>query len=225
MANRPIPNSEEISGLKKLYPSNSSISKEQSSLNNAKNETKKEPAKQIVTAKVRKQGLVRKLGKSIIEDSLETAKEKAYNEIIVPGFKELIFDTITEIFNVMLFGGEVSSRYQPTHTSRNRAESQTSYSGYYDQKNRRIPKRQDISYEPDTIIIDTRGEALAVLNELDSMIHRYGQASVADFYDLVGVTSDWTDNRYGWLNLREASIKPVRDGFMIILPRTRALDD
>ena len=47
----------------------------------------------------------------------------------------------------------------------------------------------------------------------------------ADFYDIVGVTSEFTDNKYGWTSIRKAGIKPVREGFLIVLPRTRVLDD
>ena len=79
--------------------------------------------------------------------------------------------------------------------------------------------------DPDDIILDTRAEAHMVLDEMDAIIYKYGQASVADYYDVVGVTSEWTDNRYGWTSLKNASIKPVRDGFMLVMPRTHVLDD
>ena len=50
-------------------------------------------------------------------------------------------------------------------------------------------------------------------------IETYQMVSVADLYDLVGVTGDYTDNKYGWTNLRNAKVVRVRDGYMIDLPK------
>ena len=221
-------------GLREKYPSNSNKSKMQRTSYNQPiedveidEEQDKKQVKQVTNAKVRKKGFLKRMGRSIIEDSIETAKEKAYEDIIVPGFKALIFDTVTEIFDIMLFGGsDDHPRGYSRRTERTKRGDRTSYSGYYEDKNNsRNVRREERYYEPDDIIVDTRAEAWDVLNALDDLIQRYGQASVADFYDIVGVSDVFTDNKYGWTNIRGASVKPVRDGFMIMLPRTRLLDD
>ena len=59
---------------------------------------------------------------------------------------------------------------------------------------------------------------------MDDLIETYGLVSVADFYDLVGVTGDYTDNKYGWTDLRNANVIRVRDGYMIKLPRALLLN-
>lgn len=59
---------------------------------------------------------------------------------------------------------------------------------------------------------------------MDELISTYKIVSVADFYDLVGVTGNWTDNKYGWSDIRSASIVHVRDGYMIKLPRPLPID-
>jgi hypothetical protein len=56
------------------------------------------------------------------------------------------------------------------------------------------------------------------------LIDTYGIVSVADFYDLVGITGNYTDNKYGWNNIHSASIVRVREGYMIKLPRALALN-
>lgn len=50
---------------------------------------------------------------------------------------------------------------------------------------------------------------------------RYGVVSVADMYDLCGMTCNYTDNKYGWKSLARADISRVRDGYMIKLPKAR----
>lgn len=230
MATRQIPNN---SSIQDKYPSNSFKSQEQQKEAIKTSEDsdipEKKEVRKVTNARVQKQGLVKRLAKSIIEDSIETAKERAIEDIIVPGFKALIFDTITEMFDVMLFGGGGERPFRSSADRRisSRRQEKTSYSDYYDKGSRRGSRgdRREVFYEPDEIIVDTRTEARNALDELDYTIRKYGQASVADFYDIVGVTGDWTDNQYGWTNLRGASIKPVRNGFMIVLPRTQALRD
>lgn len=213
-----------------VYPSNSNVARD-----NRNTDISSEPevrqVKQVATAKVRKQGIFRRIGRSLIEDTIESARERTLSEIIIPGIKTLIFDTMTETLDMVLFGGaSPSSGGYRRSGGYSRRGDRTSYSEYYEKKNRSGRGKSDredyraVPYDPDDIIVDTRGEARAALDELDFTIHKYGQASVADFYDIVGVSGDWTDNRYGWTSLRGASIKPVRDGFMIVLPRTQVLD-
>ena len=71
---------------------------------------------------------------------------------------------------------------------------------------------------------DTRGEAEEVLSRLDELIEMYGLVRVADLYDLVGITGDYTDNKYGWKNIRNARVERTRDGYAIKLPRALLID-
>ena len=59
---------------------------------------------------------------------------------------------------------------------------------------------------------------------MDELISSYRVVSVADFYDLAGITPEYTDNKYGWTDIRSANIVRVRDGYMIKLPRAVPLD-
>ena len=80
-------------------------------------------------------------------------------------------------------------------------------------------------HELDTIIIlESRGEAEDVLERMDELIATYQVVSVADFYDLVGVSGNYTDNKYGWTDIRNASVIHVRDGYMIKLPKALPLN-
>ena len=78
-------------------------------------------------------------------------------------------------------------------------------------------------YDYDDIILETRGEAEAVIDRLCEAIEVYGQASVGDLNDLVGRTGNYTDNDYGWVNLRNAEAIRTRDGYVLKLPRAYPL--
>lgn len=79
-------------------------------------------------------------------------------------------------------------------------------------------------YDYDDIILESRGEAEDVLERMDELIATYQLVSVADFYDLVGVSGNYTDNKYGWTDIRNASVIRVRDGYMIKLPKALPLN-
>ena len=75
----------------------------------------------------------------------------------------------------------------------------------------------------DDIILETRGEAEDVLSHLVDLIEDYGVASVGDYYDLLGIESAFTDNKYGWTNVADGYIDRTRDGYCIRLPRPREI--
>jgi len=50
-------------------------------------------------------------------------------------------------------------------------------------------------------------------------IAEYGLVSVADMYDLAGVSAPYTSHDYGWMSLRSADVKRIRDGYIIDLPK------
>ena len=52
----------------------------------------------------------------------------------------------------------------------------------------------------------------------------YGLVRVADLYDLVGITGSYTDNKYGWTNIRNVEPIRVRDGYMLKLPKAMPID-
>ena len=53
---------------------------------------------------------------------------------------------------------------------------------------------------------------------------RFGEVTVADLYDLVGISSDYTDRKYGWTDLATAKPIRVRGGYLLDLPRAKLLD-
>ena len=73
-------------------------------------------------------------------------------------------------------------------------------------------------------MLNSRGEAEDVLMRMDELMETYGLVRVADLYDLVGITGNYTDNKYGWTNIRNAEIVRVNNGYMIRMPRAVPID-
>lgn len=92
------------------------------------------------------------------------------------------------------------------------------------------PKKEKISYRKysdyirkhplvsDEIIVSTRKEGEKVLDKLGDILRNYGEVSVADFYDLVGMPSEYTDNKRGWKDLHYAGLKKTRYGYAFAFP-------
>ena len=189
------------------YPSNSHRSKELADEKQEIDERKKVDTVVSTPVKVKKKnGFSKMIGNFIAEDARDI-KSYLVSDVIVPNIKKTISDTVDTI----LFGG---SRKNRTTAGR------VSYRSYYDEPRAvdRQPLRPE-SYSYEDITIGSRGEAEEVLSRLNELIDTYQIASVADLYDLVGLTGNYTDNKYGWTNLSTADVVRVRDGFKLKLPR------
>ena len=59
---------------------------------------------------------------------------------------------------------------------------------------------------------------------MDAIIDEYDVVSVADLYDLVGITGRYTDQDYGWTNIHNARAVRCRDGGLTLeLPKVKPL--
>ena len=74
------------------------------------------------------------------------------------------------------------------------------------------------------IIIPTRPEADAVLEGLFAILEEYDVVSVSDLYEMTGVTSHFTDRKWGWTDLRGSDIHRIREGWLLDLPRPEVID-
>lgn len=161
-----------------------------------------------------------KLADVFISEDVSNVKNYILMDVIVPAIKKAISDVITNGIDMLLYGSN-------GRTNANRSTASTiSYNRYYgrDDHPRTSDPVQTSRYSYDTITLDTRGEAEEVLARMDEIIDTYKMVRVADFYDLVGVTGNYTDNKYGWTNIRNAEVVRVRDGYRIKLPRALPID-
>lgn len=177
------------------------------------------------TVKQQKQSFGRRLTETFLEDNTKSVGDYIIHDVLIPAAKSMISDTVSGGIEMLLFGGRKGSR-----TNRDGGRSYVNYnSASYRGSIRDMPGRRpdrEISrvgrsrHDFGEIILETRGEAEEVLSHLVDLTIDYGMASVADLYDLVGITSNFTDNKYGWTDLRNASVSRVRGGYLINLPRT-----
>jgi hypothetical protein len=169
------------------------------------------------TAKVKKKTDVRKLADIFISEDIKNVKSYVFMDVLVPAIKKAISDIVTDGIDMILYGS-AGKRSKGSNASK------ISYRDYYGRKDDRYrDEPRNNGYSHDDIILDSRGEAEDVLSRMSELIDAYGEVSVADLYDLVGISGKYTDNNYGWTNIRNAEPIRVRDGYMLKLPKVTPL--
>ena len=186
-----------------------------------KEQAQEKRAEKVVTGKViaKKKSGLSKIADEFISEDAKNIKSYVVGEVLIPSAKKIISEVVTNVVDMILYGG---SRGGTRRSTADRV-SYTSYSSR-DNRNYRDTRSYGGGYSYDDITLATRAEAEDVLLRMDEIMEQYGLVRVLDFYDLVGVTGNYTDNKYGWLNIRSAEIVRVRDGYKIKLPRAVPID-
>ena len=204
------------------YPTNSHKSREP---REEKEETKKVIKIIKGTVVKKKKSLGRRFLDTFVADDLKNVGGYLIHDVLVPAAQNMITDLIQSLPELIFKGAVTSSR---RGRGRDLDRSHVSYNNY-SSRDKRDDKR-DISPRNrsrqnfDDIILETKADANDVIGLLIEMIEKYGQATVADLYDMVGITEEFTDRSYGWTNLRSADVERIREGWMLILPKPIYLD-
>ena len=179
-------------------------------------------AEKVVHGKVKtKKNNTRKISDVFITEDAANVKNYVIFDVIVPSIKKALYDLVVGALDMTLFGGRGGG------STKRSISDKVSYKDYNS-----IGKRDDRSYgntrtasgySYDDIVLESRGEAESVLSRMDEIIDEYDEVRVADLYDLVGITGDYTDNKYGWTNIRNARVVRTRDGYKIEMPRALPL--
>lgn len=174
------------------------------------------------TAKVKKKSEFRKFADNFISEDVDSVKTYVVRDVIIPSVIDLVEDIVVGGIRTLLRGesGRRDSRDRrtsyggsPSYINYNRMSDRRDDRSYRDNQTRR-------GYDQGSVVVNSRADAEAVIEQMDGIIETYGMVRVADLYDLVGMTSNYTDNNYGWTNIRNAEPVRLRDGgWEIRMPR------
>lgn len=178
---------------------------------------KKKEIKKVVkgTVKTKKKNVLKDI---FISEDVANVKSYVFMDVLVPAIKKAISDIVTDGIDMILYG-------ETGHKKRSNGN-KVSYRSYYEKRDdRRSSRDRDRrSHDYDNVIVNTRAEALEVIESMEDIIEEYGNVSVSDLYELVGIETDnFAYNKFGWTDLRNAEAVRVRDGYLIKLPRAVSL--
>lgn len=178
----------------------------------------------------RKPPLGRRIKETFLGGDSRGVWEYVAFDVIVPAAKDMLADAVSQGVERLIFGeakstsrrgsrGRSSGRHTPYGASYRRGGLTPDPRG-----GRNMSRQARASHNFEEIVLETRGEADAVLDSLSDRIELYKMATVADLYDLVGVSGTYVDERWGWMDLRDSGITRVRSGYLLELPRPEPVD-
>lgn len=153
-------------------------------------------------------------------------------DVLLPAAKNTMNDAVSQGFERMIFGdGRSSSRRsggRPSgsngYVSYNRYSPNTPRDSRHDEPRHQMSRRARSTHDFDEIILATRVEAEEVIDRLFDLVSRYEMATVSDLYDLCGISGNFTDEKYGWTDIRGSDIRRVRNGYLLDLPKPEILE-
>lgn len=169
---------------------------------------------------IKKKSLGRKFVDTFFGEDVVDVKGYIINDVLIPALKNTIDDVVSDGIKLILFG-EVKGG----NSRKGNGRPYVSYDRAYSKDRREDCGRASsrARYEFGDAILDNRGDAEEILSNLVDIIEDYGAASVADLHDMLGVTGAFTDNYWGWTDLSNATVRRVREGYLLDLPKTVSL--
>ena len=166
------------------------------------------------TAKVKKKSEVRKFADIFIAEDVSNVKDYIVQEVIVPLVQKTICDIFSDIPNMIFYGRNGMKK-------RSGSSNYVSYRDYSSRSRNDEPIRNSGALDFGEVIVESRAEAEEILTRLDELIETYGVVSVADLYDLAGLSLSgrYTYNNYGWTNISRSEVIRVRDGWLVKMPK------
>lgn len=214
------------------YPGNSQKAKREQKVAIDKPEDVKQPVEKIVSGGVtrRKKPIHKRLAETFFGgSSVRDIWGYVLLDVLVPAGRDMIASAARESIELAIYpdGRRVNSRHRNARPSSHRIRYDviSGPSGRDRDDRRDISRRARSSHDFDELMLDSRVEAEEVIQQLYEYLERYEEVTVAQLYGLVGITPAYTDQKYGWLDLR--GLRPVRTRngqYLLDLPRPEPLD-
>ena len=172
-------------------------------------------SEKIVKGKVktRKQTFGRKVARAIFAEDLPDVKEHVVWDVIIPGIRDGIRNSLINIVE-SIFGGGISNGSRSGGSRVSYRNGGTAYDRQFNNRSR----RSEGMYTFEDVIFDNRGEAEEVRDQLNYNIERYGYVSILDYYDMCGLRTRPADANFGWTNIQYATVERVSGGWLLRLP-------
>jgi len=148
-------------------------------------------------------------------------------DVLVPAIRETIADVFIQGVEQTIIGGRSRGRrgYRGSSSGRTDYNRMSRRDDPRDRDRPQMSSRGRARHDFDEIILDTRHEAEDVIDQLFELVSKYDAVTVADLYDMIGITGSHVDERWGWTDLRGASVSRLsRGGYLLDLPRPEHLD-
>lgn len=201
------------------YPSNSYSDRKRNQNAKEPDQKNKRKVDAVVKSTVtrKKKSEASKIKDMFFSQDVGSIKNYILMDVIIPALKKAISDTVKDGIDMALYGQRQPRRRDGV------AGSFRDYAGI--SRTVTAPLRRSSSssvYNYDGLAFETRQDAEDVLDALAIMLDDYDDVTVADMFQLAGMTPAFTDYNYGWNNIASATVERLRDGtYTICMPRPK----
>lgn len=185
----------------------------------------KEKAKNVVSGKI-EVSTKKKVKDAFIKNDGKTIRDYAFFDVFIPSVKRTVYDLITKIFGMALFGDKTgsvnglgSSGYANQYQQVVYRASDVSYRPYSQNIQQRQTSYAPTGFDYENWVFENRGDIEAVLNQLTDMIERYGFVTIVDLYDSVNKTAPYTAENYGWKTMNGCESVVCSGGWRLKMTR------
>lgn len=191
------------------FPGNSHSSRE------PKPDAVEKKVEKVITGKAvrRRKPLGKRLFETFVGGDANTAWSYVRDVVLIPAMKDTLSNMVTQGFDRFIFGENATPRRNPSRPTGGNSN-YVNYTQYSSGSARRREDARPMSYRSrqnhnfNDIEVDSREEANTVIDKMAELAAQYGQVTLTDFYNLVGVTPTWQDDKFGWRDI--SGFGPVR---------------
>jgi hypothetical protein len=199
------------------FPPNSEVSK--------RGQSEEKDVKRITSGEVtrKRKSLRKQFSETFVAGDAKTALRYVIFDVLLPAAKDTIVEAGSAGIEKLIFGdtrrrGSIPPQSGPTgYVSYNRY-AMGNRPSVLNSAQRVMSRQARARHDFDEIVLESRVEAEEVIDRLFDLVSRYESATVADLYELVGLASNHTDNKWGWTDIRGAGVSRTRDGYLLDLP-------
>jgi hypothetical protein len=197
------------------YPANSESSKNEEAHKHLTRVTSGETVR-------RRKSLRKKFAETFVAGDAKMALRYVVMDVLLPAAKDMVVEAGSQGIEKLIFGE--SRRRRGSTLPQSGPMGYVSYNRYAMGSSRQSAPERVISrqararHDFDEIVLESRTEAEEVIDRLFDLVSRYESATVADLYELVGLASNHTDNKWGWTDLQGSGVSRIRDGYLLDLP-------
>ena len=178
---------------------------------------------QIVTGKQKKPSLGRRFAKTFLKTNSKDVKNYILTDVLIPS----VVDTL---FSIIIGGASMYFYGEATRGVRDPREGRL---GYHKANKEAMSGKQRVqrvnmysysgkdNFDFDDIVLESRGDCERVLADMNEAIASYGRVTVADLYDMIGISNyNFQNNKFGWVDLKTAGYSRLMSGgYVLDLPK------
>lgn len=169
----------------------------------------------------RKKGLGKQFQNTFFGGDFKSASNYVLFGVLIPAAKEALVEAGSAGFEKLIFGdgkrrgGGMRGGSGPLgYVSYNRMGMQSQPAV----ARPAISQRARAQHDFDEIVLESRQEAEAVLDQLYDLLSKYEEVTISDLYELTGIKSTHVDKQWGWSNLKGSGVSRTRGGYLLDLP-------